>query len=165
MIQYGYWFSAMAESEVTAGQVVMLPGPTWSGKRRDPTMTATGMIMAAASKVPDQAWTVFEWFNGGEPSVGRASSGWGVPALKSQYALMPNETEFQQHVQEVLKGELDLATPPIQFNPYLSEMAFGNSWSQNMLRSLQGEFGFDQFLKNVESEVNMAIEEGIDRIG
>jgi len=165
MIQYGYWFSAMAESEITAGQVVMLPSPTWAGVRRDPTMTATGMIMAAASEVPDAAWKVFEWYNGGEPSVGRASSGWGAPALKSQYELMPNETDFQKHVQQVLAGEMALDTPPIQFNPYLSETAFGDSWGTNLARALEGEFGFEELLANVEAEVNAAIQDGIDRIG
>jgi len=165
MIQYGYWFSAMAESEITAGQVVMLRAPTWAGVRRDPTMTATGMIMAAASQVPDAAWQVFEWYNGGEPSVGRAGSGWGVPALKSQYELMPNETEFQQQVHRVLAEEIALDTPPLQFNPYIGETAFFDSWSTSLNRAMQGEFGFDQLLENVESELNTAIQEGIDRIG
>ena len=50
MIQYGYWFSAMAESDVTKGQVVMLPSAIWEGgKVNDPTITGTGYVMAAAA--------------------------------------------------------------------------------------------------------------------
>jgi multiple sugar transport system substrate-binding protein len=164
MLQYGYWFSAMAETEITAGLTVMLPGATWSGVARDPTMTATGMIMAGGSDNPDAAWKVFEWYNGLEPAIARAGSGWGVPALISMYDMMPSETEFQQQVQAVLQTELALETPPIQFNPFLGEATANTSWLTHLQRALQGEITFDEMLADWESEVNTAIQEGVDRI-
>ncbi len=165
LIQYGYWFSGMAETDITKDQTVMLPGPTWAGVRRNPTMTATGMIMAASTKVPDAAWKVFEWYNGEEPSQARAGSGWGVPALKSQYSAMPNTSPFQQQVQKVLKGELDLNTPPLQFNPYLGETTIANAWLQYLQQALSGEITFDQMLTNIEFDVNTAITDGKAAIG
>ena len=39
---------------------MMLPAPTWAGQRRDGTITATGMIMTAASQSADAAWKLFE---------------------------------------------------------------------------------------------------------
>jgi multiple sugar transport system substrate-binding protein len=164
LIQYGYWFSAMAESDVTAGQVVMLRTATWAGVPRNPTMTATGSVLAKATKVPDAAWKVFEWYNGKEPAIARAGSGWGVPALKSMYDLMPTETEYQQQVQRVLQAELDLATPPLQFNPFISEGTVVDSWNKNLQEALMGTITFDECLANVEAEVNTAIKEGIDRL-
>jgi multiple sugar transport system substrate-binding protein len=165
LIQYGYWFSGMAETEITKDQTVMLPAPTWTGVRRNPTMTATGMVMSASTKVPDAAWTFFQWYNGEEPSVSRAGSGWGVPALKSQYAKMPNTGAFQQQVQTVLKGELDLSTPPLQFNPYLGETTIANAWLQYLQQALTGEITFNQMLTNIEFDVNTAITDGKAAIG
>jgi len=164
MLQYGYWFSAMAESDITKGQVLMLPAPTWAGVRRDPTMTATGMIMAAATKVPDAAWKVFEWYNGLEPAVARAQSGWGVPALKSLYDLMPSETVYQQQVQRVLREEFKYAEVTLQFNPFIGEATAANAWAKYLEPALKEEITFDELLTNVETDVNTAIQEGIDRM-
>jgi multiple sugar transport system substrate-binding protein len=164
MCQYGFWYGAMAESDVTAGQVIMIPGPTWAGVRRDPTVTATGMIMAAGTQVPEAAWKVFEFYNAGQPAVERAGSGWGVPALKSMYDQMPNSTEYEQQKLRVLLAELDLDTPPLQFNPFLGETTVADSWNTQLDRALQGEITFDEMLENVESEVNAAIQDGVDRL-
>ena len=159
MMQYGFWYSAMAETDTTRGQVTMLPAPTWAGQRRDPTMTATGMVMAAESKNPDAAWVVFEWFNGGQPALDRAASGWGVPALKSMLKLVPQETDFQKQCFQILQGELDLETPPLQFNPYLGETEFTNSWKTHLEPALRGEITFDQMINNIEGDINTAIAE------
>jgi len=162
--QYGFWFGAMAESDVTAGQAMMLPTATWAGVPRDPTMTATGFIMAAATKVPDAAWRVFEWYMGEQPALDRAKSGWGVPALKSMYDLIPNETEYEQQKFRVLQAELALETTPLQFNPFLTEGTIPDSWTKNLEQALLGAITFDECLANVEAEVNAAIRDGIDRI-
>jgi multiple sugar transport system substrate-binding protein len=164
LCQWGYWFSPMAESEITQGKVRMLPGPTWAGVARDPTMTATGMIMSSKTKVPQAAWKAFEFYNAEEPALERAGSGWGVPALISMYDMMPNETEFQQQVQKVLRTELALETPPIQFNPFIGEETAGNAWNTHMDRALRDEITFEEFLDTVEAEVNLAIQEGVDRL-
>jgi len=165
LIMYGYWFSAMAETDVTTGLVASLPAPTWAGVRRDPTMTATGMVMSAITKVQDAAWTVFQWYNGEEPAQARAGSGWGVPALKSQYSMMPNTSPFQQQVQKVLQGELALNTPPLQFNPYLGETTIANAWLQYLQQAVAGDITFNQMLTNIEFDVNTAITDGKAAIG
>ena len=163
LIQYGYWFGGMAESDVTAGKVVMLPAPTWSGERLDRTITATGMFMVSKTEVPDAAWQVFEWYNGKEPAEARAASGWGVPALKSMYDMMPNETEFDQQKRRVLQGELDLETPPVQFNPFIGAEVVANTWLLYLEQALSGDMTLDELLMTVEEEVNVAIDEGMER--
>jgi multiple sugar transport system substrate-binding protein len=164
-LMYGYWFSAMAETDVTKDQVLFIPAPTWTGVQRDPTMTATGMIMAAITKVPDAAWKVFEWFNGEEPAETRASSGWGVPSFKSWYSKMPNTNPYQQQVQTVLTNELNLNTPPLQFNPYIGESTVPNAFLQYLEQALTGAITFDDMLKNIETDVNSAITDGKAAIG
>jgi multiple sugar transport system substrate-binding protein len=157
ILQYGYWFSAMAESDTTKGKTVFLPAPTWSGVRRDPTMTATGWVVSSQTKDPDAAWAVFEQYMGGKPAQDRAKSGWGVPGVKSLYKDMPQETPFQKQVQKVLQAELSNADFVLQFNPYLSEQAFATSWIKQLEPALKGSITFEKFVQNIETEVNAAI--------
>jgi multiple sugar transport system substrate-binding protein len=164
MAQYGFWYSAMAESDQNRGNIAMHPGPTWTGVRRDPTMTATGMIMTSGSPNPDAAWKVFEFYNAGQPSIERAGSGWGVPALKSQWPLIPQNTDFQKQAYKVLQGELALATPPIQFNPFVGETVVADAWAKNLDQALNGDITFDELVANVEAEVNLSIKDAIDRM-
>ena len=164
LIQYGFWFGGMAESDVTRGKVVMLPAATWSGKRLDRTITATGMFMVSKTQVPDAAWKVFEWYNGKEPAIARAKSGWGVPALKSLYDLMPKETEYQQQVQRVLREEFKYAESTLQFNPFIGETTTADTWAKYLEPALRDQITFDDLLTNAEKDVNTAIQEGIDRM-
>jgi multiple sugar transport system substrate-binding protein len=165
LIQYGYWFSAMAESKLTKGKVVALPAPTWVGVRRDPTMTATGFVMAQLTKNPDAAWEVFEYYMGGKPARDRAASGWGVPGLKSLYDLMPRKTAFQRQVQKVVQAEIVLDTKPLQFNPYLSEFAVSNAYKKHLAQALSGRMSFDELLRRLERDTNELIKEGKERTG
>lgn len=162
--QYGYWFSAMAETDANRGFVKMLPAATWAGKRTDPTCTATGMVMMAATQVPDAAWKVFEWYNAKEPAEGRAGSGWGVPAFKSWFSKMPQETDFQKQAYKVVIGELELNSPPMQFNPFVESGAIMDAWNKHLDMALRDQIDFDTMLSNVQNDVNLAIQEGIDRL-
>jgi multiple sugar transport system substrate-binding protein len=160
ILQYGFWYSAMAESDKTKGKVVFLPAPTWSGVRRDPTMTATGWVISAQTKDPDAAWAVFEQYMGGKPAQDRAKSGWGVPGVKSMYSLMPQETPFQKQVQKVLQSELKQSDFTLAFNPYIGEETFSTSWKKHLEPALKGSITFDKFVQNIEADVNAAIADG-----
>jgi multiple sugar transport system substrate-binding protein len=164
MCQYGFWFSAMAETDANKGALMMLPGPTWSGVRRNPTMTATGTIMSAPTKNPDAAWALFEYYNGGDPAIARAKSGWGVPGLKSLLPLIPEEGDYKKQAKKVLQGELDLETSPMQFNPFLGETEVSTAFNKNLELAIKGEQTFDDMLAKVEEEVNQAIKDGIQAV-
>ena len=165
LAQYGYWFGGMCESDSNRGKVRMLPAPTWTGVHSDPTVTATGMVMMSKTEIPDAAWKVFEWYNGGQPSIDRAGSGWGVPGLKSQWKLMPNSTPFQQQVQKVLTGELAVNNVKLQFNPFLGEGTFVNAWTTHLQEALTGAATFDELISRTEKDVNTLISEGVSRLG
>jgi len=163
-MQYGYWFGGMCETDANRGKVRMLPAPTWSGVHQDPTVTATGFVMMSGTQVPDAAWKVFEWYMGGQPSIDRAGSGWGVPALKSQWSLMPNTTPFHQQVQKVLAGELAVSNVKLQYNPFLGEGSFYNAWNTHLNEALTGTITFDELCSLTEKDVNTLISEGISRM-
>jgi multiple sugar transport system substrate-binding protein len=162
MIQYGYWFSAMAFTEES--HVKMLPAASWAGKDRNPCTTATGMVMIKATQNAEAAWKVFEYYNAGQPSIDRAKSGWGVPGLKSQFALMPQETDFQKQAYKVVMNEIALEDAPLQFNPYLNNNSWNAVWGPNLDLALTGSIDFDGFLTNLETEINQLIMEGKETV-
>ncbi len=166
-LQYGYWFTPMANTEQAEGHAVMLPAPTWADTPIDPCITATGGVITAGSQVPDVAWTVYEWYYGGAPATDRATSGWGVPGLRSLLDLIPNESDFQQATRAVLDAELE-HNYLLRFNPYLLQpepTPVAASYMNNLETALTGGMTFDDLLDAVERESQQAIQEGIDAVG
>ena len=93
---------------------------------------------------------MFEFYNGGQPSIDRAKSGWGVPGLKSQLEMIPQNTDFQKQAYKVLQGELALNDAPMQFNPFLGENQVPNSFNKYVEMALKGELEFDAMLKSIQ---------------
>jgi multiple sugar transport system substrate-binding protein len=176
LVQYGFWYSGgldiwsndIVKPKMEEGRIVMLPSPTWKGVRRGPTITATGSIVTGATQHPDEAYQVFEWYNAREPAENRAASGWGVPALQSMYAQIPKEGTYRSQVWSVLEQEMNFADTTVRFNPYLQGGEPGvvaSLFIQFYEQALNGEITFDEMLQQIESETNLAIQDGIDRIG
>jgi multiple sugar transport system substrate-binding protein len=176
MVQYGFWYSGgltlwandAIKPKIDEGRMLMLPSPTWKGTKRGPTITATGSIVTGATEHPDEAYKVFEWYNAREPADNRAASGWGVPALKSMYDKIPREGTYRSQVWSVLEEEMNFADTTVRFNPYLQGGEPGvvaSLFIQFYEQALNGDITFDEMLQQIESETNLAIQDGIDRIG
>jgi multiple sugar transport system substrate-binding protein len=163
-LQHGYWMMQSAETDTTRGKIKMLPAPTWTGQRRDPTITATGMVMMAGGANHDAAWLLFEYYNGDQPAIDRAMGGWGVPALKSLVPQLPQDSDYHRQCYKVLQDELALNTPPLQFNPFIGESTVSDAYLKHLDQFLKDQISFDDMINNITSEVNLAIREGIDRI-
>lgn len=167
MAQYGHWYMGWMRGQDpeidVESEVMMITAPMWSGGMHINTPVATGAIVSAGTKIPDATWEVFQWYHAEEPAIARAEAGWGVPALKSLYELLPNETAYEQQVYNVLQNELALDTPPIQTNPFAPN-AFGAAWGRYSSEALMGDITFDEMIANMEADINEAIEEGIERL-
>lgn len=153
----GYWFGAMAETDATRGKVKYLPSARFfnTGKAFD-WPTASGSMCARESKVPDLAFRVFEWYHAEEPAIARAKSGWGIPALISQYPLMPQDTEFNQQCYKTLQWELanvDCQTT-VPSNPWGANIDFLGIWYRYAEPVLRGMGTFDDMLAQVETEIS-----------
>lgn len=158
MIVYGYWYGAMAEGEQLKGKVGVMAGPVWDPKlkRISPSHNIVGGFISSKTKNPDATFRVFDWFFAGPPAVDRAKSGWGVPAQKSLLALMPNTTPFDKD----RTANLNFEMKNVQISnssPYILPDIYENSMRKHFELALKGEISFDQFLVNVENEVNKAI--------
>jgi multiple sugar transport system substrate-binding protein len=166
MTQYGFWFSGQVSSDKTAtANTRMLVAPTWkNGKNVDPTVTATGWVMAEATKHPDEAWTVFEWYMGGKPARDRAGVGWGVPAQQSLFDRIPQTNTFQKNAFKTLMHELPRSNVTLKFDPNLIGLAdltaAAQSYSKHLPDAVKGSLSFNKFMSSVEADTNRAIEAG-----
>jgi multiple sugar transport system substrate-binding protein len=169
MTQYGVWFSGQVSSDKTAtANTRLLVAPTWKGgKNVDPTVTATGWVMAEATKHPDEAWTVFEWYMGGKPARDRAGIGWGVPAQQSLFDRIPQTNAFQKNAYKTLIHELPRSNVTLKFNPNLIGLAdltaAAQSYSKHLPDAVKGSLSFNKFMSNVEADTNRAIQAGKNR--
>ena len=176
MVYTGYWYHGNAladaneafQANLAEGRIKMYPHMTWNGRRMHPCITAAGAIVSNGTKHPDASWEVFEWFMGGAPSEARASSGWGLPALESQLALTPQDGPLSAQAWESVQADLPYSEEILSFNPYLAggEPAVpGQVFMDNWQQLLDGDMSFDEMLEKIESETNVALQEGQDRIG
>ncbi|MGE5528730.1 MAG: ABC transporter substrate-binding protein [Patescibacteria group bacterium] len=158
MIVYGYWYGAMAEGEQLKGKVGVMAAPTWDPKlpRISPSHNIVGGFISSRTKHPREAFRVFDWFFGGPPAMDRAKSGWGVPAQKSLLPYMPNTTPFDKDRTANLNFEMKKVRIS-NSSPYILPDIYENSMRKNFELALKGEITFNQFLVNVENEVNKAI--------
>jgi len=158
MIVYGYWYGAMAEGEQMKGKVGVMAAPTWDPKlpRISPSHNIVGGFISSKTKNPNEVYRVFDWFFAGQPAVDRAKSGWGVPAQKSLLEFMPNTTPFDKDRTVNLDFEMQKVKIS-NSSPYILPDIYENSMRKYFELALKGEISFDQFLVNVENEVNKAI--------
>jgi multiple sugar transport system substrate-binding protein len=162
----GYWFGAMAETDITRGKVKALPSRRWAadGKPLD-ACTATGAMISATTPNPDATWRVFEWYHGEQPAIARAKSGWGVPALMSLYSYLPMETEYDKQRYKVLQWELenvDCGTPIPQI-PWGTSYWFTQLWNKQMEPAYRDEITYDEALVSLESEINGLLSDAFSR--
>jgi ABC-type glycerol-3-phosphate transport system substrate-binding protein len=165
MTQYGYWFLGNTIGSPAAKRSRMLVAPDWKGgKHLNPTITATGWVISAASKNPDAAWTVFEWYMGGKPARDRAGIGWGVPAQLSLFDRLPTQTAVQRNAKKTLLHELNSPKLTLQFNPNLvglvDNTAVASAYLKYVADAAKGKLSFTEFMKKVEADTNRAIEVG-----
>jgi len=166
-VQWGYWFSGMAESELVPGEhILMLHAPQWGPTYTNPCVTGCGALITTSTRVPDAAWKLFEWFMGEEPAQNRAKSGWGVPGLKSQLPLMPKDKPWRQHCFEMVNWEIENSkVARMQFTPYTNPDALKSAWTKYLEAVLKDQMPLEDMLANVEAEVNEAIKEGMSAAG
>jgi hypothetical protein len=84
------------------------------------------------------------------------------------YADIPKEGDYRAQVWSVLEAEMEFAETTVRFNPYLQGGEPGevaNLFIQFYEQALNGEITFDELLVKLEDEANIAIQDGIDRIG
>jgi multiple sugar transport system substrate-binding protein len=167
IVQLGYWYGAQLRTNPNfdtkygwAPTPVMVKG----GKRVTNTLGATGVCMYLKTKVPDQAFKVFEWYIGGDYGVERAKTGWGIPPLKSLEPLLPEANAFDKSRKLIGLDDSKYFTP-WQANEWAIATNWDPIWTSNIEPLVRGQVTMDQFVDKWYSGLNKLFADGKAEVG
>ncbi len=164
--QDGYWYGGnfAKESDEIKNNVAMAPAPVMGDKRISPTYAGWGAYIPAKAKHKNEAWKLMEYFMAGPPSQERAKSGWGIPGLKSQLALMPQDLPYQKQAYQTAQAELQYAGQ-LPDSPYIGgASAWDAVLSKYLQRAIKNEITVEAAGKAITEEVNKLLKQGKDQI-
>ena len=164
MVLFGYWFSGeVASWAAVQDHVGFAPAPVMGPKRVSPCLTGTGAWIPAASKKKDAAWTLMEYFMAGKPAHDRASSGWGIPSLKSLASEMPKAKPFQQQAYEAVQNELPYLEI-LHFSPYISDDAFSAAFTKTIEPVMHGQVSLESGISQFNDAINLLLQQGKQQV-
>jgi multiple sugar transport system substrate-binding protein len=102
---------------------------------------------------------------GGLPAENRARSGWGLPALKHLYALIPQDTPLDKQWYDSVMWELENTVQKARpLNPFIATGNINSAWVTNLELYLKDEVTLEEAIANVDKEVNGALKERINAL-
>ncbi|MEU8820597.1 sugar ABC transporter substrate-binding protein [Actinoplanes sp. NPDC048796] len=162
--QDGYWFGGNFTGADALKTVRMAPAPTMGDSRVNPTYGGQGWWIPAKSKNKDAAWKLMEYYMAGPPAEARASSGWGLPSLKSLMTRLPQDKPWQKDAYAVAQNELQYAKP-LPDSPYISMDALNATLDKHLQSAIKGNATVDQATAAATKEINKALAQGKDQVG
>jgi len=167
MVQLGYWFGAQLRTNPgfdTKYGWAPTPVVVKGGKRVTDTLGATGVVMYAKTKVPDQAFKVFEWYMGGAYGQERAKTGWGIPPLKSLVTLLPEANAYDKSRKAIALDDAKYFKP-WQATPWITSGSWQKAWLDNIDSVVKGQTDYDKFVDNYYAAMNKLMADGKAQIG
>jgi multiple sugar transport system substrate-binding protein len=164
--QDGYWYGGnfVKESDEIKRNVAMAPAPVMGGKRVSPPYAGWGAFIPAKARHKDEAWKLMEYFMAGPPSRERARSGWGIPGLKSQLSLMPQQLPYQKQAYQTAQAELRYAGQ-LPDSPYIGG---AGGWDpvlgKHLRRAITNEITVEAAGRAITDEINKLLKQGKDQI-
>lgn len=166
MSNNGYWLGGLINADKKLAPVSRLaPAPVFQGGPRvSPCQAGTGLWMPKKARNQDAAWRVFEWFFGEAPAKARASSGWGIPTLKSLRSLMPAQEDYQKRALKVQNAELKHLSV-IAFTPYATADSLYALFNQVAPAAMNGQMSVDTLAGRLNSVMNEQLKRGKEQVG
>ncbi|HEV7185294.1 MAG: ABC transporter substrate-binding protein [Actinomycetales bacterium] len=162
--QDGYWFGGNFADPKAMKTVAMAPAPVMGDKPVATTYSGQGWWIPAKAKNKDAAWKLIEYYMAGKPAQDRASSGWGIPALKSLMSKMPQTTPYQKQAYQVAKDELAHAEP-LPDSPYVTTDLLNTTIDKYLQQAIKKQLTVDQAATAITNDVNKALKQGKEQIG
>ena len=163
----GYWIQGgfhdvTPPPTVDPNDLVLYPALSWGGKVVvNPGLGGAGWFISSKTAHPDEAWKLYEYFFGGAPAITRAKTGWGLPALKSLYSLIPQDTPFEKQFLDDAQWEAaNTVQKPRTINPYYQTNVLNDTWNAELEKYLKGQETITQAIENLDTAVNNAITTG-----
>jgi multiple sugar transport system substrate-binding protein len=161
----GYWFGGAIGAEAKIAEVSRLaPAPQLGGNRISPCFGATGYWIPKDAKNKDAAWKLFEYYFAGKPAQERATSGWGIPTLKSLRSKMPQKTAFQKQAFAVQEGELEHFSV-LTFTPYAQLTALDGVINKVLPKAIKGQASAGKVADELNTLMNEQIAKGKELVG
>jgi len=164
--QDGYWYGGNFIKAPAALQadIRMAPAPMMGDKRVSPCYAGQGAWIPAKSKNKDAAWKLMEYFMAGPPALERATSGWGLPALKSLLPKLPQELPYQKEAYRTAQAELAYNVP-MPDSPYVTAANWIATLNQYVDQAARKKITVDVAAQKVTEDINKFLKQGKDRIG
>ncbi|WP_112237707.1 ABC transporter substrate-binding protein [Kribbella monticola] len=163
--QDGYWYGGnFVKESALQSAVRMAPAPVMGDHRVSPTYAGIGAWIPAKSKHKDEAWKLMEYFMAGPPALERASSGWGLPALKSLLPKLPQDLPYQKQAFKTAQNELQYAAP-LPDSPYVTVDAWNLALDKHLQRAIKKQATVDEACKAITEEINKVLKQGKEQIG
>lgn len=167
MVQLGYWYGAScAGVPGYVDKYGWAPAPIMAkgGTRVTDSLGATGFVISSKTKYPAEAFKVFEWYMADKPGIERASTGWGIPPLKSLQGLLPAANKFDKGRKDIALEEVKYMRPP-QTSWYTRTTVYANFWAEAEREYLSGKLTEDQAIDMYYKDMNAALVLGKEEIG
>ncbi|MDT0566227.1 extracellular solute-binding protein [Streptomyces sp. DSM 3412] len=162
----GYWFGGAIGGDAKKAEVSRFaPAPQMAGGTRiSPCFGATGYWIPKEAKHKDAAWKFFEWYFGGRPAKDRASSGWGIPTLKSLRPQMPQNTTFQKQAFKVQEQELPYFSV-LTVTPYVQTTALDAVINKVLPGAIKSTTSPGKVADQLNTQMNALIAKGKELVG
>lgn len=160
MVVDGYWFGGNINTASAAVQAKsrFLPAPIMGSNRVSACFSATGAWIPASSKNKDAAWKVMEYFIGGTPAHDRATSGWGLPSLKSLFNQIPQKLAYQKQAYTTAQNELKyLSVQPD--SPYITGTTMDTLFDKYMQQAVKGQITVSSAAEKITTDANQHIQQ------
>ncbi|MFB7894579.1 ABC transporter substrate-binding protein [Microbacterium sp. NPDC056044] len=162
--QDGYWFGGNFAADDAMKTVRFAPAPTMGDTPVAMSFGGAGLWIPEQSDAKDAAWKFMEYFLGGEPAEQRASSGWGLPSLKSLADKLPQEQDYQKQAYEVVQNQLQY-TAPLPDSPYISAQLLQDTIDKYLQQAIKGDLTVEEAGAQLTDELNAALAQGVDQVG
>ena len=162
--QDGYWFGGNFAGEDALQTVRFAPAPVMGDTRVALSYGGQGLWIPEQAKNKDAAWKFMEYFMAGSPAEGRASSGWGMPSLKSLADRLPQDLPFQQQALAVVENELQY-TVPLPDSPYIGVQLLHDTIDKYLQQAIKGDLSVEEAGAQLTDELNEVLAQGVEQLG
>jgi len=167
MVQLGYWYGAQLQSNKgyeTKYGWAPTPIVRAGAKRATNTLGATGIVMYSKTKVPKEAFRVWEWYMGGEYGLERARTGWGIPPLLSLRKYLPEDNAYNKSRKAVAFDDAKYFVS-WQASPYVIWAPWNTAYGKHIDDLVKGSITADKFVDLMFADVNIDLKAGREELG
>lgn len=162
--QDGYWFGGNFAPSNAMHTIRFAPAPVMGNKPVAFSYSGQGLWIPAKAKNKDAAWKLMEFILTGPVAKAHASSGWGIPALKSLQKDLPQSLPYQKQAFTVLQSELK-NSGTLPDSPYISVNLLQSTIDKYLQAAIKGQMSVDAATSALTNDLNKSLAQGKEQIG